>query len=194
MRATRALAFAAALVGLGAAAGCGGGTPASSKTTTTTAKHAATTTTVPAGPPLSLSEISTQYAQASAPANAAFRAFLAQIALEAGNNNLPASASPTDAKKARAAAVALQRAATRIYAISDRSPAKVKTALRSLLSAENVVYQGLLDLANDYDSRSFDLIGWGSSFSTAAEQADGAAATVAHDLGLPEASGSTGPG
>ena len=101
-------------------------------------------------------------------------------------------ASPAEARAATSTAAALKKSATQLADLAAKSPTKIATDLRALLVAENVVYQGLLDLASGYQSRAFNLSGWENSFGQAASATDQAAAVVGTDLGLPPVTGNTG--
>ena len=181
-----ALGVVVALAVVVSAAACGAGSGAGTTTTSTS-------TTVAGGKHvvLSVAAVRRIYLADSAAANKAFDAFTTNYSSSNNADGGLTVASPTEARDARATAKVLRTSALQISNLLAQAPAKISTDLRSLLVAENVVYQGLLDLAADYSSRSFNFNGWENSFGRAAVSTDQAAALVAADLGI-QVAGNTG--
>lgn len=172
-----------ALVLVASAAACGttsGAGPTTSPSTSTVAGGKQV---------LNVATIRRLYLADSAVADAAFSAFTTQFSSGSNSSAGPTVASPAEAKAATETAKTLQKSALQIAKLEAEAPTKIAQDLKSLLLAENVVYQGLLDLTAGYQSRSFNLQGWENSFGEAAATTDQAAAVVAADLNI-----SAGPG
>lgn len=180
----RAAKLVGALAFVATAAACG--TSASSPTTTSSTvvakKHAI----------LSVAAVKKLYLADSVPADTAFASFTSDYSSSNNADGGLTVASPAEAKDATKTAKALQKSALLIATLESEAPTKIATDVKSLLVAENVVFQGLLDLAADYSSRSFNFAGWENSFGEAAVSTDQAAAVVAKDLGIAVVPGSTG--
>jgi hypothetical protein len=173
-----------ALVATAAACGTTAGSPPATSTTSTVAggKHVV----------LSVAAIRKLYLADSAASNAAFTAFTTDYSSSNNADGGLTVATPAEARDATKTAKTLRKSALQIATLESEAPTKIATDLRSLLVAENVVFQGLLDLAADYTSRSFDFAGWENSFGEAAVSTDQAATAVAKDLGIPLDFGNTG--
>jgi len=175
-----------ALAAVSTAAACGANTGAGTTTSSTSATIAGGKHVM-----LSVAAVRRSYLADSAAANKAFDAFTTNYSSSNNADGGLTVASPTEARDARATAKVLQKSALEIANLLSQAPAKISSDLRSLLVAENTVYQALLDLAAGYSSRSFNFNGWENAFGEAAVSTDRAAAVVATDLGIPVA-GNTG--